>query len=256
VLLGYVAVAALLVCSLSGVVVTWQGLLGIRTSPLWRDVHLYSTLAALGAGLPHVLLVYVRVRKKGPLPAAGRALWQTAAGLVAGAGAIALLTVAYAGPRYVNEFPADYQFLYGPDRPFAPSLARTVAGGALDADSLAGSQSCGTSGCHRQILAEWQPSAHRYAAMDSLFQGVQRVMAEQNGPESTRYCGGCHDPISLFSGAKNLYSEELTGSHGYREGVSCLACHSIRETDLQGNANYLVVQPTCSSCARAGPRRR
>jgi hypothetical protein len=243
VLLGYVAVAALLVCSLSGVVVTWQGLLGIRTSPLWRDVHLYSTLAALGAGLPHVLLVYVRVRKKGPLPAAGRALWQTAAGLVAGAGAIALLTVAYAGPRYVNEFPADYQFLYGPDRPFAPSLARTVAGGALDADSLAGSQSCGTSGCHRQILAEWQPSAHRYAAMDSLFQGVQRVMAEQNGPESTRYCGGCHDPISLFSGAKNLYSEELTGSHGYREGVSCLACHSIRETDLQGNANYVIVQP-------------
>jgi hypothetical protein len=31
--------------------------------------------------------------------------------------------------------------------------------------------------------------------------------------------------------------------HGYQEGVSCLACHAIRETDVQGNANYTVTQP-------------
>jgi hypothetical protein len=70
-------------------------------------------------------------------------------------------------------------------------------------------------------------------------------MAAQNGPESTRYCGGCHDPISLFSGTKNLFTdvEQLTGLHGYQEGVSCLACHGVRETDLQGNANYVMTQP-------------
>jgi len=60
--------------------------------------------------------------------------------------------------------------------------------------------SCGTVGCHAQIVEEWKPSAHRYAAMDPIFQGIQSVMAKQNGAESTRYCGGCHDPISLFSG--------------------------------------------------------
>ena len=114
----------------------------------------------------------------------------------------------------------------------------------FDARSLAGSESCGTSGCHEQILAEWKPSAHRYAAMDLAFQKVQSVMAEQNGPESTRYCGGCHDPISLFSGTKNIFVEDLTGLQGFQEGVSCLACHAIRETDLQGNANYTVmIQP-------------
>ena len=63
-------------------------------------------------------------------------------------------------------------------------------------------RSCGTSGCHEEILKEWQVSAHRYSAMDVAFQTVQRVMAEQNGAESTRYCGGCHDPISLFSGRR------------------------------------------------------
>ncbi|MBI3697781.1 MAG: hypothetical protein HY238_23485, partial [Acidobacteria bacterium] len=119
----------------------------------------------------------------------------------------------------------------------------TSTGGAFDAQSLAGSESCGSTGCHTQILQEWKPSAHRYAARDPLFQGVQTVMAKQNGPESTRYCGGCHDPISLFSGAKNIFVENLTNLQGYNEGVSCLACHSIQKTDLQGNANYMIVQP-------------
>ncbi|HEY6552735.1 MAG TPA: hypothetical protein VI669_05235, partial [Vicinamibacteria bacterium] len=31
---------------------------------------------------------------------------------------------------------------------------------------------------------------------------------------------------------------------GYQEGVSCLSCHGIRETDLQGNANYVMSQPS------------
>jgi hypothetical protein len=156
---------------------------------------------------------------------------------------VAVLPMMYSGTEYANEFPEDYEFLYGEDRPFAPSMARTATGGAYDALSLAGSESCGTSGCHEQILEEWKPSAHRWAAMDAAFQKIQGIMAEQNGAESTRYCGGCHDPISLFSGTKNIGVENLTGLHGYQEGVSCLACHAIRETDLQGNANYVVAQP-------------
>ena len=76
--------------------------------------------------------------------------------------------------------------------------------------------------------------------MDLGFQRIQEEMAKQNGPESTRYCGGCHDPISLFSGTKNIFTKDLTGLAGYQEGVSCLACHSIRKTDVKGNANFVV----------------
>ena len=243
VLLGYLAMIALLVCALSGLVVTWQGLFGVRMSPLWRNVHLYSTFTMLAATVPHLALVYARLGRRRQEARVGRLLGVTGGSTILVLLLIALLPLAYGGAEYVNELPEDYNFLYGEDRPFAPSLAVTSTGGAFDAESLAGSESCGTSRCHSQIADEWRVSAHRWAAMDPLFQKVQSVMAEQNGAESTRYCGGCHDPISLFSGAKNIFVENLTELHGYQEGISCLSCHGVRETDLQGNANYTMAQP-------------
>ncbi|MBU6401536.1 MAG: hypothetical protein KGS61_14560 [Verrucomicrobia bacterium] len=243
VLLGFTGLAGLLVCSLSGLVVTWEGLFDIRTSAAWRQTHLISTFVTLGALLPHVFFSFLRVRREGTPAATRRFFVQTFGVTAAGLLVIGVLTAVYSGTRYRNAFPNDYSFLLGAKRPFAPSLARTDTGGAFDARSLAGSRSCGTAGCHEQILHEWEPSAHRYAAMDTVFQKIQGVMAKQNGPESTRYCGGCHDPISLFSGAKNLFVENLTALQGYQEGISCLSCHSIRATDVKGNANYTVTQP-------------
>lgn len=240
--LGYVGLVGLLVCLLSGVILTWEGLFRIRTSAEWRRVHLISTFVALGTILPHVLFSFLRMWRDGQSKVHGyfaQSFGLTLAGVLLMGG----LTWFNAGPRYANTFPKDYNFLYGTNRPFAPSLAKTDTGGAFDAESLAGSRSCGTAGCHEQIVREWLPSAHRYAAMDPAFQGIQEVMAKQNGAESTRYCGGCHDPISLFSGTKNLFVPDLTSLHGYQEGISCLACHAIRETDVKGNANYTVTQP-------------
>jgi hypothetical protein len=243
VLLGYLTFIALLVCLISGAVVTLEALFGTRTSPLWRNVHLISTFIIVGAVAAHLVLAVLRSRKitgsRVISAFALKAALLTTGGLLL----IAVAALSYRGVRYVNEFPDDYSFLLGKDRPFAPSLARTSTGGAFDPRSLSGSISCGTAGCHEQIVEEWKPSAHRYSAMDPIFQGIQTVMAKQNGAESTRYCGGCHDPISLFSGTKNVFVEKLTGLHGYNEGVSCLACHSVQKTDIQGNANFTVVQP-------------
>jgi hypothetical protein len=208
----------------------------------WRQAHLFSTCVAAGGALAHVALLFVRVFRV--VPAARRYVLRAGLVAVATVAAAGLPAFVYRGPATVNQFPDDYSYAYGPDRPFAPSLARTSTNGAIDARTLAGSRSCGTAGCHAQIVKEWLPSAHRYAAMDPLFQFIQTTMATQNGPESTRYCGGCHDPISLFSGTKNIFTKDLTGLHGFQEGVSCLACHSIRETDVKGNAAYVVSQPS------------
>jgi hypothetical protein len=243
-LLGYVSTLAVLVCLVSGVVVTYQGLFALKMSPVWRNTHLYSTWAAVLTAVVHIVLVWVRTRDREPKPHATPVVWQSLVATVVGLALMFGLGNLYGGPEYVNEFPDDYSYLYGEDRPFAPSLANTTTGGAMDSESLGGSESCGSADCHTQILEEWKPSAHRYAAMDPLFQKVQSVMAEQNGPESTRYCGGCHDPISLFSGTKNIFAENLTSLIGYQEGISCLVCHGVRETDLQGNANYIMTQPT------------
>jgi len=243
VLIGYAGAAALLVCCVSGVVVTVEALFGIHTSEVWRNVHLVSTFVLLATVGAHAILAFVRQRKSVAPGVVSAFLVRTS--ILAGAGLVivAFLVLLVPGTRYINQFPKDYSFLYGKNRPFAPSLARTSTGGAFDARSLSGSASCGTAGCHQQILEEWKPSAHRYSAMDKIFQGIQTVMAKQNGPESTRYCGGCHDPISLFSGAKNIFVENLAGLEGYNEGISCVACHSIQKTDIQGNANFTVVQP-------------
>ncbi len=242
-LLGYVGLTALAVCLVSGFAVTWQGLFALKTAPWLRYTHLISTLLAFAASAPHIAIAWLRRRREVSRPAFG---WLgTAVGwTVVAVGAVAGLTYAYSGTRYKNVFPADYSFIYGKNRPFAPSLARTSTNGAFDPVSLSGSETCGSSTCHTQIYNEWKPSAHRYSAMDPVFQGIQTVMAKQNGPESTRYCGGCHDPISLFSGAKNILAENLTGLVGYNEGISCVSCHSIQKTDVRGNANYTMMQPT------------
>lgn len=241
--LGWLALWALVVVSASGVWLTVQAVFGQKTVAWLRQVHLIATLALLTGLVPHLVFVVLKQRRTGTPSGTVAYFGQSLGAALAGCLACVGLAACYSGTRYDNHFPKDYSYLYGTNRPFAPSLAKTDTGGAFDTRSLAGSQSCGTTGCHEQITREWQPSAHRYAAMDKVFLGIQDVMAKQNGAESTRYCGGCHDPISLFSGTKNIFVENLTGLDGYQEGISCLACHAIRETDIKGNANYTVTQP-------------
>ena len=248
--MGYLATLATSVALLSGLVLVVQALWGRRISYAWDRVHLVSTFALLAFVVPHVLVTLLRDRAAALKPgleamraASTRTLARAAAAFVLMLLPGAVLWAVYPGDTLRDEFPADYSWKYGPRRPFAPSLAMTATGHAYDSRTLAGSESCGTGGCHEQIAAEWRVSAHRWSAMDPGFQRIQEEMAKQNGPESTRYCGGCHDPISLFSGAKNIFTAELTGLAGYQEGVSCLVCHSVRKTDVKGNANFVVGQP-------------
>jgi hypothetical protein len=242
-LLGYVGICTLGICLLSGLALTWQALFELKTSQALRYTHLVSTLLTMAATLPHIFIAWWRRRKTEAARTAARWVFSAVGAAGAGVAVVAGCTLAYSGTRYQNQFPTDYSYAYGAKRPFAPSLAHTSTNSAFDPRSLAGSESCGQNGCHTEIYNEWKTSAHRYAAMDPIFQGIQNVMAKQNGPESTRYCGGCHDPISLFSGTKNIFVANLTGQLGYNEGISCLACHSIQKTDIQGNANYTVAQP-------------
>jgi len=247
---GYLSLVATLVCGVSGIVLTVQALFGTRISYAWDTVHIVTTFALIAFALPHVIALVIRnwrVRDKervSTVVAAERLFgWGTVGVTVILFAVTALWMYAYEPVEFNNAFPEDYNYTHGEEKPFMPSLAQTSTGGAFDARSLSGSRSCGTEGCHEEILKEWEPSAHRYSALDAAFQKVQSVMGEQNGPESTRYCGGCHDPISLFSGTKNVFVEDLTSLAGYQEGVSCLACHAIKETDVKGNAAYVIVQP-------------
>jgi hypothetical protein len=114
--------------------------------------------------------------------------------------------------------------------------------GALRPEPLLGSESCGSGGCHDDIYKEWVPSAHGFAAFDPLFLDVQEALAEASGSADTRACAGCHDPVSLLSGARDgtsIRGDDLKMD----EGVSCLVCHSIVETDTKGNGGYVLQTP-------------
>lgn len=257
-LLGWFSIFVLIACGASGLVVTFQAMPSTKIGYIWRAVHDWTTVALMIFALPHIVLILIRDAKAktsdaiAPVWAAAKRYGAGVAKLTILFFAIVLLIeFAYQPPGLMKEFAQDYELWeprnpqYGKNRPFAPSLARTEDNKPMDARLLSGSQSCGTSGCHEQIVKEWLPSAHRYSAMDKSFQAIQLTMAKQNGSTSTRYCGGCHDPISLFSGTKNIFTDEtkLTALQGYHEGISCLACHSIRETDIKGNAHYLAQAP-------------
>lgn len=255
-LTGYVSLVITAVAAVTGLVLTYQALFQTKISGGWDLVHIISTFVLIASLLPHLIVIVVRDLKDRSRGSVGQrdrlqpiltAQKQYGMYSLLTTGTLfavtAILIYAYEPVQLVDEFPDDYSYLYGEDRPFAPSLAQTSTGGAFDARSLGGSQTCGSSGCHEEIVSEWQVSAHRYSAMDPAFQAVQKVMGEQNGAESTRYCGGCHDPISLFSGTKNIFRDDLTNLIGYQEGVSCIVCHGIKETDLKGNANYVIKQP-------------
>ncbi|NIV96530.1 hypothetical protein GWN42_28045 [candidate division KSB1 bacterium] len=249
-LTGYISMVVTIVSAISGLILTYQSIFQIRISYAWDLVHIITTFALIAFLSPHIIAILIRDLKArkaealGPILAAQRQFGLHTV-LVLGVlfAVVALFVYAYEPVKFVNDFSDDYSYLYGRDRPFAPSLAMTNTGGAFDARSLGGSEGCGAAGCHEQIYQEWRVSAHRYSAMDPAFQAVQKVMGEQNGPESTRYCGGCHDPISLFSGTKNIFRDDLTNLIGYQEGVSCIVCHAIKKTDIQGNANYVITQP-------------
>ncbi len=248
-ILGWTGGALLVAAAVSGVVVTVEALAGPRVSYGWDLVHTAGGIACGALVVLHCAFAAARffrskVADEGRMGrrASSALAWKSVALTVLLMGASAAL--AHLAPRISAEWklPADYGFKYGKS-PFSPSLARTRVDGVENAPiapaALAGSRSCATSGCHEQILHEWEPSAHRYASRSMFFQAIQKTMAKNNGPESTRYCAGCHDPIALYSGSKNIYDEDLTAP-GADEALSCVVCHSITETDVKGNAAYVI----------------
>ncbi|VAW42493.1 Tetratricopeptide repeat protein [hydrothermal vent metagenome] len=315
-LLGYLSVALLFISLISGLVVTYQGLLSIRMDFIWDIIHLISSLVFSIFVLLHLsTLIFRKVGRLGAdaqlLAARSRFYLNVVTGCVLLFLLWGLGLIMYAPPKIQQAFPASYNWQYGEDRPFAPSFAKlddthlrkklqqqvsklllpqqaatfqqrmakrhapdiglfthvnnSLKGlnkpdeqklqkifaevaqqiqtdGALTAKAMAGSASCGSSNCHTEIYKEWLPSAHRYSSMDDMFQQVQTLMVEETSAEHTRYCAGCHDPISLFSGAKN--SDNITLSvEGADEGASCMICHSIVQADIQGNGDFVIKAP-------------
>ncbi|MCK6554519.1 hypothetical protein L6Q96_08040 [Candidatus Binatia bacterium] len=253
-LLGYALGAFTLACAVSGAVLTWEAAVGPKRSPIWDLVHLITGIAVLVLVVVHLTLAYTRRRavaaRAAELATAMRRFVRQQVAWAA-ATAVAIAAVLPFWPSRPGELPVPEgysvskyveQFDEYRGNPFAPTYARTESLKLVDPSVLSGSESCGSSGCHEQILAEWQPSAHRFSAMNPPFLAVQRIFANDREPAETRYCAGCHDPISLFAGAKDIHNMDLAAP-GMQEGSSCGVCHSISKVDQRGNADYVLTPP-------------
>ena len=75
---------------------------------------------------------------------------------------------------------------------------------------------CGS--CHQPEYAAWQKSAHAHAALDPMVLYGMKVEQKLRGPQYSRQCAGCHDPVSLRLGDASLSSGR---------GITCLGCHDV-----------------------------
>lgn len=199
--LGFGLLVTTVVCIVSGVVVTWQAAFSIRVTYLWDQVHSISGFAVLALLAAHIISALVRRRLaaradlelKTAMSSFGRRNALALAGATALVATVALfwpkielrmpIPEDYSLPTYAQEF-EEYR-----GNPFAPTYARTDDLQLVRPELLAGSRSCGTANCHQQILAEWESSAHRFAAMNPPFQEVQRGNADYVLTPPRKYLG-------------------------------------------------------------------
>ncbi len=99
------------------------------------------------------------------------------------------------------------------DLPEGPSWQITLNGSPntqYDADW------CGK--CHQPEYQAWQNSAHAHSAKDSMVLFGMGVEQKLRGPQYSRQCAGCHDPVSLRTGDGTMTSGR---------GITCLGCHDV-----------------------------
>ena len=117
------------------------------------------------------------------------------------------------------------------DLPLGPTwlLPTGDAGPPAPADDTA---YCG--GCHQAEYAAWKTSVHAHAAEDTMVRFCMTTEQGLVGPQVSRLCAGCHDPVNARLG-------DTTLSPGKVSGVTCLGCHEVTRTiRAGGNADLAV----------------
>jgi predicted CXXCH cytochrome family protein len=86
-------------------------------------------------------------------------------------------------------------------------------------------QWCGQSQCHQAEYQAWSESVHAHSADDPMMQYCAGVEEKLVGPQISRQCAGCHDPVSARLGDSSLTA---------KRGITCLGCHDVTRTIRAG----------------------
>ncbi|MGA1534503.1 MAG: tetratricopeptide repeat protein [Planctomycetota bacterium] len=241
---GYALFGISLLLLLTGVLLTRiEGILEIRDGTTRRLIY----WAHVGAPFVAAWL-FVLHRLAGR-----RILWRTGAKW-AGAGAALVLPMVLLhsqDPRAWNRVGPESGEEY-----FFPSLARTVTGDFIPAESLMQDQFCLK--CHEQAHEGWRTSSHRFASFNNpvyLFsvRETREISLERDGSlQAARFCAGCHDPVPFFSGAFDDPAFDDVHDPTSQAGITCTVCHTISNINShRGNADYTIDEPARYPFARS-----
>ena len=139
---------------------------------------------------------------------------------------------------------------------FFPASVETETGNLIPTDFFLTSKTCATKGCHPDIFRQWDESAHHFSSFNNQWYRKSIVyMQDVNGIQSSKWCGGCHDPAILLNGIMDRPINENLHTPAAQAGLACTACHSIeRVKDTMGNSGYVIKYPPLHDIASSNNR--
>ncbi len=140
----------------------------------------------------------------------------------------------------------------GESGPFFPSSVHTSDGGYVPGDLHLKPESCGGSGCHPDVLEQWQASAHHFSSFNNQWyrKSIEYVQEISGGPTASKWCGGCHDPALLQTGLMDRPIAEVVDRPEAQAGLTCTSCHLISAVrSSMGNGDYEIAVPPLHNLA-------
>ncbi len=164
----------------------------------------------------------------------------------------------------------------GPLSPLGPGLAKPAippvdgvvglgsqppAGSAKDPHEAIWTENCYPSAetcrsCHPNQYEQWRTSGHSYAAVSPMFQRFEQAMTDLTMGTVGSFCVRCHSPVATQLEIPRE-SSILDAPPVVREGITCIACHRVREHYGRSNGDRRIEpgdihQPIFGSTAGQG----
>ena len=93
--------------------------------------------------------------------------------------------------------------------------------------------------CHPKHYEEWRASGHAYAAVSPMFTRFEQAMTELTQGTVGAFCMRCHSPVGTQLKLPRAASM-LDAPPVVREGVTCIACHRVREHYWRSNGDRRI----------------
>ncbi len=93
--------------------------------------------------------------------------------------------------------------------------------------------------CHQQIYDEWSASSHAYASISPMFNRFEDTIQKLTSGTIGYFCMRCHAPVATIM--EHPRDQAIyDGPRVFREGVTCVACHRVREAYTKSNGERRI----------------